>query len=136
MSIYDRPMFRKKGGATGIMASGPNIIKAALGTSVNRKNQFPSVQAFNYGIVPASTAIASPVLTGGKNISGIDDLLKQYSEAPGKMIFDGPGQFKVDSIYQPGVMGKKMSQTKIFSSEEKDPAAELSAFLIIYSDTE
>jgi len=124
MSIYDRPMFRKKGGATGIMASGPNIIKAALGTSVNRKNQFPSVQAFNYGIVPASTAIASPILTGDKKYSGIDKILKQYSEAPGSTIFDGPGQFKVDSIYHPGVMGKKMAQTKIFSSEEKDSAAE------------
>ena len=124
MSIYDRPMFRKKGGATGIMASGPNMIKAALGTSVNRKNQFPSVGAFNYGIVPASTAIASPILTGDKKYSGIDKILKQYSEAPGSTIFDGPGQFKVDSIYHPGVMGKKMAQTKIFSSEEKDSAAE------------
>jgi hypothetical protein len=117
-------MFRKKGGATGIMASGPNMIKAALGTSVNLKNQFPSVGAFNYGIVPASTAIASPILTGDKKYSGIDKILKQYSEAPGSTIFDGPGQFKVDSIYQPGVMGKQMAQTKIFSSEEKDSAAE------------
>ena len=124
MSVYDRPMFRKKGGATGIMASGPNMIKAALGTSVNLKNQFPSVGAFNYGIVPASTAIASPILTGDKKYSGIDKILKQYSEAPGSTIFDGPGQFKVDSIYQPGVMGKQMAQTKIFSSEEKDSAAE------------
>ena len=124
MSVYDRPMFRKKGGATGIMASGPNMIKAALGTSINLKNQFPSVSAFNYGVVPASTAIASPILTGDKKYSGIDKILKQYSEAPGSTIFDGPGQFKVDSIYQPGVMGKKMSQTKIFGSEEKDSAAE------------
>lgn len=64
MSIYDRPMFRKKGGATGIMASGPNMIKAALGTSVNLKNQIPSVNAFNYGILPVGTANASPILTG------------------------------------------------------------------------
>ena len=27
MSIYNRPMFRKKGGATGIMASGPEMIR-------------------------------------------------------------------------------------------------------------
>lgn len=124
MSIYNRPMFRKKGGATGIMASGPNMIKAALGTSVNLKNQFPSVGAFNYGVIPASTANASPILTGGKNVSSIDNLLKQYSEAPGKMIFDGPGQFKVDPALQSGVMGKKMAQTKIISSEEKDAAEE------------
>jgi hypothetical protein len=55
-------MFRKKGGATGIMASGPEMIKAALGTSVNLKNQFPSVGAFNPGIIPASTANANPLL--------------------------------------------------------------------------
>ena len=61
MSIYNRPMFRKKGGATGIMASGPEMIKAALGTSVNLKNQFPSVGSFNPGIIPASTATANPL---------------------------------------------------------------------------
>ena len=48
MSVFDRPMFRKKGGATGIMASGPEMIKDALGTSVKLKNQFPSVGSFNW----------------------------------------------------------------------------------------
>lgn len=42
MSIYNRPMFRKKGGATGIMASGPELIKRSNGGGFNI---FPSVQA-------------------------------------------------------------------------------------------
>ena len=36
MSIYDRPMFRRKmGGATGIMASGPELIRRANGGGLN-----------------------------------------------------------------------------------------------------
>ena len=92
MNIYNRPMFRKKGGATGIMASGPEMIKAALGTSVNLKNQFPSVNAFNPGIIPASTANANPLL----NI---------------------PPQFQFDKITTPGAYGESKPQTKIIGTE-------------------
>ncbi|MAJ57838.1 MAG: hypothetical protein CMI74_07215 [Candidatus Pelagibacter sp.] len=42
MSIYNRPMFRKKGGAAGIMASGPELIKRSNGGGFNL---FSSVQA-------------------------------------------------------------------------------------------
>ena len=43
MSIYNRPMFRRKmGGATGIMASGPELIKRSNGGGFSL---FPSVQA-------------------------------------------------------------------------------------------
>jgi len=52
MNIYDRPMFRKKGGATGIMASGPELIKRANGGGFN--------------IV--SSATANPLLTGDNQI--------------------------------------------------------------------
>ena len=52
MSIYDRPMFRKKGGATGIMASGPELIKRSNGGGFN--------------IV--SSAKANPLLTGDNQI--------------------------------------------------------------------
>jgi hypothetical protein len=53
MSIYDRPMFRRKmGGATGIMASGPELIKRSNGGGV--------------GIV--SSAKANPLLTGDNQI--------------------------------------------------------------------
>ena len=52
MSVYDRPMFRKKGGATGIMASGPELIKRSNGGGFN--------------IV--SGANANPVLTGDNQI--------------------------------------------------------------------
>ena len=98
MSIYNRPMFRKKGGATGIMASGPEMIKAALGTSVNLKNQFPSVNAFNTGVIPASTASANP-------------------------LFNIPPQFQFDKITTPGAFGESKPQTKIISTEDVDPEA-------------
>ncbi len=52
MNIYDRPMFRKKGGATGIMASGPELIKRSNGGGLN--------------IV--SSAKANPLLTGDNQI--------------------------------------------------------------------
>ena len=52
MNIYDRPMFRKKGGATGIMSSGPELIKRANGGGLN--------------IV--SSAKANPLLTGDNQI--------------------------------------------------------------------
>ncbi len=52
MSVYDRPMFRKKGGATGIMASGPELIKRSNGGGFN--------------IV--SSAKANPLLTGDNQI--------------------------------------------------------------------
>lgn len=99
MSIYDRPMFRKRGGATGIMASGPEMIKAAIGTSVNLKNQFPSLNAFNPSIIPASTANANP-------------------------LFNLPPQFKFDKITTPGAYGEGKPQTKIISTENIDPEME------------
>ena len=55
MTVYNRKMFRKKGGgATGIMASGPELIKASSGVSVIYfqvvvplfKNGFPGLRAF------------------------------------------------------------------------------------------
>lgn len=52
MSVYDRPMFRKRGGATGIMASGPELVKRANGGGFN--------------IV--SSAQGSPLLTGDNQI--------------------------------------------------------------------
>lgn len=52
MNIYNRPMFRKKGGATGIMSSGPELIKRANGGGLN--------------IV--SSAKANPLLTGDNQI--------------------------------------------------------------------
>lgn len=52
MSVYDRPMFKKGGGAIGIMASGPELMKRF------------SNGGFNF--IP--TASASPVLTGAKNV--------------------------------------------------------------------
>ena len=99
MSIYDRPMFRKRGGATGIMASGPEMIKAAVGTSVNLRNQFPSVNAFNTGVIPASTANANP-------------------------LFNLPPQFKFNKITTPGAYGESKPQTKIISTENVDPEME------------
>lgn len=52
MSIYDRPMFRKRGGATGIMASGPELIKRSNGGGFNI----------------LSSAKANPLLTGDNQI--------------------------------------------------------------------
>ena len=52
MSVYDRPMFRKKGGATGIMASGPELIKRSNGG----------------GLSVLSSAKANPALTGDNQI--------------------------------------------------------------------
>ena len=55
MNVYNRKMFRKKGGgATGIMASGPELIKAQSGTFVNipgggstlQRSGFPGLRAF------------------------------------------------------------------------------------------
>ena len=55
MTVYNRKMFRKKGGgATGIMASGPELIKAQSGTFVNipgggstlQRSGFPGLRAF------------------------------------------------------------------------------------------
>ena len=55
MTVYNRKMFRKKGGgATGIMASGPELIKASSGVSVNipgggstlQRSGFPGLRAF------------------------------------------------------------------------------------------
>jgi len=54
MTVYNRKMFRKKGGgATGIMASGPELIKAQSGVSVNlgggsttTRGGFPNLSAF------------------------------------------------------------------------------------------
>ena len=55
MTVYNRKMFRKKGGgATGIMASGPELIKAQSGVSVNipgggstlQRSGFPGLRAF------------------------------------------------------------------------------------------
>ena len=55
MNLYNRKMFRKKGGgATGIMASGPELIKAQSGTFVNipgggstlQRSGFPGLRAF------------------------------------------------------------------------------------------
>ena len=52
MSVYDRPMFKKGGGAIGIMASGPELMKR-----------------FDVGgINIVSPANANPVLTGAKNV--------------------------------------------------------------------
>ena len=51
MSVYDRPMFKKGGGAIGIMASGPELMKRF------------SNGGFNF--IP--TADANPVLTGGRD---------------------------------------------------------------------
>jgi len=42
MTVYNRKMFRKKGGATGIMASGPELIKAQSGTFVNMLTNPPT----------------------------------------------------------------------------------------------
>ena len=53
MSVYDRPMFRRKmGGATGIMASGPELIRRASGGGLNI----------------LSSANANPLLTGDNQI--------------------------------------------------------------------
>ena len=52
MSVYDRPMFRKGGGAIGIMASGPELMKRF------------SNGGFNF--IPSASA--NPVLTGAKNV--------------------------------------------------------------------
>ena len=53
MSVYDRPMFRRKmGGATGIMASGPELIRRANGGGLNI----------------LSSARANPLLTGDNQI--------------------------------------------------------------------
>lgn len=54
MTVYNRKMFRKKGGGTvGIMASGPELIKAQSGVSVNlgggstaTRGGFPNLSAF------------------------------------------------------------------------------------------
>ena len=55
MTVYNRKMFRKKGGgATGIMASGPELIKAQSGTFVNipgggstlQRSGFPGLRGF------------------------------------------------------------------------------------------
>jgi len=54
MTVYNRKMFRKKGGGTvGIMASGPELIKAQTGVSVNlgggstaTRSGFPGLRAF------------------------------------------------------------------------------------------
>ena len=55
MTVYNRKMFRKKGGgATGIMASGPELIKAQSGSVVNipgggstlQRSGFPGLRAF------------------------------------------------------------------------------------------
>ena len=50
MSVYDRPMFKKGGGATGIMASGLELMKR-----------------FDVGIIMFSPANANPILTGGRS---------------------------------------------------------------------
>ena len=55
MTVYNRKMFRKKGGATGIMASGPELMKKAQsGTFVNipgggstlQRSGYPGLRAF------------------------------------------------------------------------------------------
>jgi hypothetical protein len=81
------------------MASGPEMIKAAVGTSVNLRNQFPSVNAFNTGVIPASTANANP-------------------------LFNLPPQFKFNKITTPGAYGESKPQTKIISTENVDPEME------------
>ena len=55
MSIYNRPMFRRPGmNSGGIMSSGPQIIKANLGTSVNLNKNIPS------NFIPITSNFAVP----------------------------------------------------------------------------
>ncbi len=77
MTVYNRKMFRKKGGGTvGIMASGPELIKAQSGVSVNlgggstaTRSGFPGLRAFGglgqnipmAGKVPGLNKFGNPV---------------------------------------------------------------------------
>ena len=83
MSVYNRKMFRKKGGGVnGIMASGPELIKAQSGVFANigvgdprgfddtvqtrtpkRMSQFPtSLEQLNTSYIPTSPGLGKQIL--------------------------------------------------------------------------
>jgi len=80
MTVYNRKMFRKKGGGTvGIMASGPELIKAQSGVSVNlgggstaTRSGFPNLSAFNAPITRIPNTISLRP-TGADLQSGVFD---------------------------------------------------------------
>ena len=86
MTVYNRKMFRKKGGgATGIMASGPELIKAQSGTFVNipgggstlTRSGFPNISAFNQQPINRIPNTISLQPTGADYQRGIVDLIGQ-----------------------------------------------------------
>ncbi len=84
MTVYNRKMFRKKGGgATGIMASGPELIKAQSGTFVNipgggstlTRSGFPGSDAFNFNKLFKKSAVNLRPTGADRGLYGIVDLI-------------------------------------------------------------
>ena len=134
MSIYNRPMFRRPGmNSGGIMSSGPQIIKANLGTSVNLNKNIPSnfiPITSNFAVPKESDAAKKKILSrveenvkfGGlndpdpsqeKSLKEIekDNLLKKFQREAQKKENIKKGSLLVDSPNPvEGFLGQKKSE--------------------------
>ena len=78
MNVFDRPMFRKKGGATGIMASGPELIKKANGGTFSFGNIPPAIspipirQNIASAFERAFPLTSNQIDVGSSNLMGVE----------------------------------------------------------------
>jgi len=131
MSVYNRKMFRKKGGGSiGIMASGPELIKAQTGVSVNlgggaskTRGGFPSIGAFSAyepPIVQSGLGAISLSPMGADLQSGRIDILGQDRTRFGKTALEQLAQNEANVAGQIGPFPKNLSASqKLPAPEDK-----------------
>ena len=97
MTVYNRKMFRKKvGGATGIMASGPELIKRANGGTFTVGPRNPSQMIVN---PPIQTSAGGPGQYKAPTFipSGDNSFAKSILNSLMKPMM-GPGPYMLDQI--------------------------------------
>ena len=136
MTVYNRKMFRKKGGgASGIMASGTELIKAQSGVAVNlgggaskTRGGFPSISAFSAyepPIVPSGLGAISLNPTGADLQSGkIDIIGKDRTRSPS--FLDPSGKTALEQLAETeSAIGRQVGPfSRNLSASQKLPTPE------------